>query len=57
MEVGCTKSQEFINRIQQVKSIAVNIYFCEKQKVGLFVYHLEGLGVPLLVHVPQFGNH
>jgi len=25
--------------------------------VGLFVYHLEGLRVPLLVRVPQFGNH
>jgi len=36
----------------------VNIFFCEeKQKVGLFVYHLEGLRVPLLVRVPQFGNH
>jgi len=36
----------------------VNIFFCEeKQKVGLFVYHLEGLRAPLLVRVPQFGNH
>jgi len=25
--------------------------------VGLFVYHLEGLSVPLLVRVPQFGTH
>jgi len=31
--------------------MTVNIRFCkEKQKVGLFVYHLEGL------RVPQFGN-
>jgi len=36
----------------------VNVLFCEeKQKVGLFVYHREGLRVPLLVRVPQFGNH
>jgi len=36
----------------------VNIFFCEeKQKVGLFVYHLEGLRVPLVVRVPQFENH
>jgi len=36
----------------------VNVLFCEeKQKVGLFVYRLEGLRVPLLVRVPQFENH
>jgi len=37
----------------------VNIYFfCEeKQKVDLFLYHLEGLCVPLLVGVPQFGDN
>jgi len=29
----------------------------KKQKVGLFAYHLEGLRVPLVVRVPQFGNH
>jgi len=57
-EVGYTKIQECINRIQQVKIISVNIFFCEeKQKVGLFVYHLEGLRVPLLVRVPQFGGN
>jgi len=57
-EVGHTKIQEFINITRQVKIIAVNISFCaEKQKVGLFVYHLEGLRVPLLVRAPQFGNH
>ena len=43
---------------RQVKMIAVNIFFCEeKQKIGLFVYHLEGLRVPLLVYLPWFGNH
>ena len=32
--------------------------FCEeKQKVDLFMYHLEGLRVPLLVRVQQVGNH
>jgi len=47
-----------MNRTRQVKIIAVNIFYCEeKQKIGLFVYHLEGLSVPLLVRVPQFGNH
>jgi len=56
-EVSYTKTQEFINRTRQVKIIAVNIIFCEEeQKVGLFVYHLEGLRVPLLVRVPQFGK-
>jgi len=29
----------------------------EKQKVGLFAYHLEGLREPLVVRVPQFENH
>ena len=29
----------------------------KKNRVGLFVYHLEGLRLPLLVCVPQFGNH
>jgi len=52
------KIQEFINRTRKVNIIVVNIFFCEeKQKVGLFVYHREGLRVPLLVRVPQFGNH
>jgi len=33
------------------------MYFCEeKKKVCLFVYHLEGLRAPLVVHVPQFEN-
>jgi len=53
-----TKSQEIINKTRQVKIIAVNISFCEeKQKVGLFVYHLEGLRVPLVVRIQQFRNH
>ena len=40
------------------KIITMNIFFClEKQKVGLFVYHLESLRVPLVVLAPQFGNH
>jgi len=57
-DIGNTNIQEFINRTRQVKIIAVNIFLCcEKQKVGLFVYHLEGLHIPLLVCVPQFENH
>jgi len=55
-EVGCTKIQEFIKRIWQVKIIAMNISV-KKNRVGLYVYHLEGLRLPLLVCVPQFGNH
>jgi len=40
------------------KNYGCEYIFCEeKQKVGLFVYHLEGLRVPLMVRVPQFGNH
>ena len=47
-----------MNRTRQVKIIAVNILFSqEKQKVGLVVNHRDGLRVPLLVHVPQLGNH
>jgi len=30
--------------------------FCVEEQKGL-TYHLEGLGVPLVVRVPQFGNH
>jgi len=30
--------------------------FCVEEQKGL-AYHLEGLRVPLVVHVPQFGNH
>jgi len=29
-EVGYTKIQEFINKIRQVKIIAVDIFFCEE---------------------------
>jgi len=59
-ENGCEKvlwpfsgSNEGKNtRTRQVKTIAVNIFFCDKKhKAGLFVCHLEGL------RVPQFGNH
>jgi len=38
-------------------------YSCEYnfslEKVGLFVHHVESLhvGLPLVVRVPQFGNH
>ena len=47
-----TKSQEFINKTRLVTIIAVNIYFfVQKNKVGLFVYHVESL------RVPQFVNH
>jgi len=46
------------NPVSKSKAKAVNAVFCEeKQKVSLLVYHLEGLCVPLLVRVPQFGNH
>jgi len=30
--------------------------FCVEEQKGL-TYHLEGLHVPLVVRVPQFGNH
>ena len=30
--------------------------FCVKEQMGL-AYHLEGLRVPLVVRVPQVGNH
>jgi len=30
--------------------------FCVEEKKGL-AYHLESLRVPLVVRVPQFGNH
>jgi len=40
------------------KNFSCEYIFCEgKQKAGLFVYHLEGLRAPLVVHVPQFENH
>jgi len=40
------------------KSYGYECIFCEeKQNLGLFTYHLEGLRVPLVVHVPQFRNH
>ena len=46
------KIQDFISRTRQVKTIAVNVFYCEdKQKIGLFAYHLEGL------RVAQFENH
>jgi len=30
--------------------------FCVEEQKGL-AYHLEGLRVPLVIRVPQFGNH
>jgi len=30
--------------------------FCVEEQKGL-AYHLEGLRAPLVVRVPQFGNH
>ena len=61
-EVVNTKIQEFVNRTRNLltkkfrnlssKNYSCECIFCEeKQKVGLFVYHLEGL------RVPQFENH
>jgi len=32
------------------------VSFCVEEQKGL-AYHLEGLRVPLVVRVPQFGNH
>ena len=40
------------------KSYGCEYIFCEeKQNLGLSTYHLKGLRVPLVVRVPQFGNH
>jgi len=40
------------------KSYSCEYIFCEeKQNLGLFTYHLEGLCVPLVVRIPQVGNH
>jgi len=40
------------------KNYSCEYIFCEeKQKAGLYVYYLESLRVPLVVRVPQFGNH
>jgi len=46
--------QEFINRTWSVKTKMY--YFCVEEQKGL-AFHLEGLCVPLVVRVPQFGNH
>jgi len=44
------------NRI--CKSYDCEYIFCEeKHNLGSFPCRLEGLRVPLVVHVPQFGNH
>jgi len=32
------------------------VSFCVEEQKGL-AYHLDGLRVPLVVRVPQFGNH
>jgi len=57
-EVCHIKIQEYVNRTLQVKTMAVNTYFCEeKQEVGLFASPVEALRVPQVVRVPQFGNH
>jgi len=38
--------------------IAVNIFFLwRKTERYIFTYHLEGLRVPPMVPIPQFGNH
>ena len=61
-EVVNTKIQEFVNRTRNLltkkfRNLSSTNYSCEyifceeKQKVGLFVYHVEGL------RVPQFENH
>jgi len=47
-----TKIQEFTNRTRKILNYSCGYIFCEeKQEVGLFAYHLEGL------RVPQFGKH
>jgi len=46
--------QEFINRAPSVKTKC--IFFCVEDQKDL-AYHLEGLRVPVVVCVPQFGNH
>ena len=40
------------------KNYSCEYNFC-LEKVGLFVHHVESLhvGLPLVVRVPQFGNH
>ena len=43
--------QKFINRIPITKSCAY-ILFLKKQTAGRLAYHLEGLRVPLVTHVP-----
>jgi len=44
--------------IYQQNPISKNkmFFLCVEEQQGL-AYHLEGLRVPLVVRVPQFGNH
>jgi len=56
-EVGHTNSGIY-QQNPTAKNYSCEYIFCEKNnKVGLFVCHLESFCVPLLVRVPQFGNH
>jgi len=45
--------QEFINKTTRKNKMSS---FCVEEQKGL-AYHLEGLHVPLVVRVPQCGNH
>jgi len=61
----CWKLIEIVHRNVQIYKQSPTIksknfeygWFVKKQKIGLLKYHLEGLCIPLVVCVPQFGNH
>jgi len=55
-QVKYTKIPEFKTEPNWGNYSCEHIYFF-KQQVDLFTYHLEDLRVPLMVRVPQFGNH
>jgi len=57
-EAGYTNIQEFIIRTRRVKTFAVNTFFGKRNRKQFYSRTtFEGLRVPLLVRVPQFGNH
>jgi len=39
------------------QKLRLYVFCVEKQKVDLLAYHLEGLRVPVVIRVLQFGNH